>query len=50
VVRGDVRVRIGARSNVQDNATIDVVKRRFATPVGEGVTIALCGFSRRPAG
>ena len=40
VVRGDVHdVRIGARTNVQDNATIHVVKGRFATRVGDGVTI-----------
>jgi carbonic anhydrase/acetyltransferase-like protein (isoleucine patch superfamily) len=40
VVRGDVHhVRIGARSNVQDNATIHVVSGRFATILGDGVTV-----------
>jgi len=41
VVRGDVeRVRIGARSNVQDNATIHVTRGRWPTVVGDFVTIA----------
>jgi carbonic anhydrase/acetyltransferase-like protein (isoleucine patch superfamily) len=40
VVRGDVeRVRLGARSNLQDNATIHVTSGRFPTLVGEGVTV-----------
>lgn len=40
VVRGDVyHVRIGARSNVQDNATIHVVSGRWATILGDGVTV-----------
>lgn len=40
VVRGDVeRVRIGARSNVQDNATVHVTSGRWPTLVGEGVTV-----------
>lgn len=40
VVRGDIEpIRIGARSNVQDNATIHVVGGRFATIVGDGVTV-----------
>jgi carbonic anhydrase/acetyltransferase-like protein (isoleucine patch superfamily) len=40
VVRGDVHhVRIGARSNVQDNATVHVVNGRFPTVVGDGVTV-----------
>ena len=40
VVRGDIHdIRIGARSNVQDNATIHVVGGRFATVVGDGVTV-----------
>lgn len=40
VVRGDIHpVRIGARSNVQDNATIHVVGGKHATIVGDGVTI-----------
>jgi gamma-carbonic anhydrase len=40
VVRGDVeRVRIGARSNVQDNVTIHVTSGRWPTLVGTAVTI-----------
>jgi len=40
VVRGDVeRVRIGARSNVQDNATIHVTRDRWPTLVGDDVTV-----------
>lgn len=40
VVRGDVeRIHIGARTNVQDHATIHVTTDRFATQVGDGVTI-----------
>lgn len=40
VVRGDVeRIRIGARSNVQDNATVHVTTDRWPTIVGEGVTV-----------
>jgi carbonic anhydrase/acetyltransferase-like protein (isoleucine patch superfamily) len=40
VVRGDVeRIRIGARSNVQDNATVHVTGGRWATLVGDDVTI-----------
>jgi carbonic anhydrase/acetyltransferase-like protein (isoleucine patch superfamily) len=40
VIRGDVeRVRIGARTNVQDNATIHVTRDRWPTLVGVGVTI-----------
>ncbi len=40
VVRGDVeRIRIGARTNVQDQATIHVVGGRLATIVGDGVTV-----------
>jgi carbonic anhydrase/acetyltransferase-like protein (isoleucine patch superfamily) len=40
VIRGDVeRVRIGARTNVQDNATVHVTRERWPTVVGEGVTI-----------
>lgn len=40
VVRGDVRhVRIGSRTNVQDNATIHVSSRRWGTIVGDDVTI-----------
>jgi carbonic anhydrase/acetyltransferase-like protein (isoleucine patch superfamily) len=40
VVRGDIHaIRVGARSNVQDNATIHVVGGRFSTTIGDGVTI-----------
>jgi len=40
VVRGDVeRVRIGARTNVQDNATVHVTTDRWPTMLGEGVTV-----------
>src|SRR5437899_4322001 len=40
VVRGDVeRVRIGARTNLQDNATVHVTRARWPTLVGEGVTV-----------
>jgi carbonic anhydrase/acetyltransferase-like protein (isoleucine patch superfamily) len=41
VVRGDVeRIRIGPRTNVQDNATIHVTHDRWPTIVGTGVTVA----------
>jgi carbonic anhydrase/acetyltransferase-like protein (isoleucine patch superfamily) len=40
VVRGDVeRIRIGARSNVQDHATIHVTTDRYGTVVGADVTV-----------
>src|SRR5262249_43456540 len=40
VVRGDVHhVRIGARSNVQDNATVHVVRERLPTILGDDVTV-----------
>lgn len=40
VLRGDVeRIRIGARSNVQDHVTIHVTGGRWPTIVGAGVTI-----------
>ena len=40
VVRGDVNsIRIGARSNVQDNCTIHVTRDRFGTVLHEEVTI-----------
>ena len=40
VVRGDVeRVRIGARTNVQDHATVHVTSGRWPTLLGEGVTV-----------
>ncbi|MCK6552965.1 gamma carbonic anhydrase family protein [Candidatus Binatia bacterium] len=40
VVRGDVHyVRIGARTNIQDNSTIHVTTGRWATVVGDDVTV-----------
>lgn len=40
VIRGDVhRIRIGARSNVQDQCTIHVTRDRFATWIGDEVTL-----------
>ena len=40
VVRGDIEsIRIGARTNVQDNATIHVVGGKFGTRLGDGVTV-----------
>jgi gamma-carbonic anhydrase len=40
VVRGDMHpIRIGARSNVQDNATIHVVGGRYGTVLGDDVTV-----------
>jgi carbonic anhydrase/acetyltransferase-like protein (isoleucine patch superfamily) len=40
IVRGDVhRVRVGARSNVQDNCVLHVTRDRFACEVGDEVTI-----------
>lgn len=40
VVRGDVeRVRIGPRTNVQDNATVHVTRDRWPTLVGADVTV-----------
>ena len=40
VVRGDVhRIRIGARSNVQDGAVVHVTRERFPTQIGDEVTI-----------
>lgn len=39
-VRGDVnQIRIGARTNVQDNCTIHVTHNNWATVIGEDVTI-----------
>jgi carbonic anhydrase/acetyltransferase-like protein (isoleucine patch superfamily) len=39
-VRGDVNfIRIGARTNVQDNCTIHVAHEKHATVIGEEVTI-----------
>ena len=40
VVRADIeRIRIGARSNVQDNSTIHVVGGRWPTILGDDVTV-----------
>ncbi len=40
VVRGDVYpIRIGARSNVQDNAVVHVTGGRAATTIGDDVTV-----------
>jgi len=40
VVRGDVhQVRIGARSNIQDNCVLHVTRNRFACEVGDEVTV-----------
>lgn len=40
VVRGDVfPIRIGARTNIQDNSVVHVTTGRHATWVGDGVTI-----------
>jgi carbonic anhydrase/acetyltransferase-like protein (isoleucine patch superfamily) len=41
VIRGDVHhVRIGARTNIQDNSTIHVTSGRWPTIVGSDVTVA----------
>ena len=40
VLRGDVeRIRIGARTNIQDNATVHVTRGRHPTLVGDDVTV-----------
>jgi carbonic anhydrase/acetyltransferase-like protein (isoleucine patch superfamily) len=40
VIRGDVHsVRIGRRTNIQDNATVHVTRDRHATLVGDDVTV-----------
>jgi carbonic anhydrase/acetyltransferase-like protein (isoleucine patch superfamily) len=40
VIRGDVhRIRIGARSNVQDGTVVHVMKDTHATTIGDDVTI-----------
>ena len=40
VIRGDVyHVRIGTRTNIQDNATVHVTNGRHATLVGDEVTV-----------
>jgi carbonic anhydrase/acetyltransferase-like protein (isoleucine patch superfamily) len=39
-VRGDVNsIRIGARTNIQDNCTIHVSHERWSTTIGEDVTV-----------
>jgi len=41
VIRGDVHhVRIGARTNIQDNSTVHVTRGRWGTVVGDDVTVA----------
>ncbi|OIP44694.1 MAG: gamma carbonic anhydrase family protein [Deltaproteobacteria bacterium CG2_30_63_29] len=40
VIRGDVHfIRIGALSNIQDNAVVHVTRDKYATHIGERVTI-----------
>jgi carbonic anhydrase/acetyltransferase-like protein (isoleucine patch superfamily) len=40
VVRGDVhRIRIGARTNLQDQCVVHVTRERFATEIGNEVTV-----------
>lgn len=40
VVRGDVHeIRIGARTNIQDNCVVHVTGGKFGTYIGDGVTI-----------
>jgi len=40
VLRGDVhRIRIGARSNIQDLTVVHVTRDRFATEIGDDVTV-----------
>ena len=40
VVRGDVHhIRIGARTNIQDNSTLHVTRGRWPTQVGDEVTV-----------
>jgi carbonic anhydrase/acetyltransferase-like protein (isoleucine patch superfamily) len=40
VIRGDIYpIRIGARTNIQDNATIHVTGGRWATAIGDDVTV-----------
>jgi carbonic anhydrase/acetyltransferase-like protein (isoleucine patch superfamily) len=40
VIRGDVYpIRIGARTNIQDNSTIHVTGGRWATTIGDEVTV-----------
>lgn len=41
VIRGDVnRIRIGARTNIQDHATVHVTSDRWPTIIGDEVTVA----------
>lgn len=40
VIRGDVMpIRIGARSNIQDNAVVHVTRGRSSTTIGDDVTV-----------
>ena len=40
VIRGDVHpIRIGRRTNIQDNATVHVTRDRHATRIGDDVTV-----------
>jgi carbonic anhydrase/acetyltransferase-like protein (isoleucine patch superfamily) len=40
VVRGDVhRIRIGARTNIQDGTVVHVTRERFACTIGSNVTV-----------
>jgi len=40
VLRGDVhRIRVGARSNIQDLTVVHVTRDRFATEIGDDVTV-----------
>ena len=40
VVRGDVhQIRIGARTNLQDHCVVHVTRDRFATEIGDEVTV-----------
>ncbi len=40
VVRGDVNyIRIGARTNIQDNSVIHVDSRKYPTLIGDGATV-----------
>jgi carbonic anhydrase/acetyltransferase-like protein (isoleucine patch superfamily) len=41
VIRGDVyQIRIGTRTNIQDNSTVHVTRGRWGTFVGDDVTVA----------
>ncbi|MFN8625749.1 MAG: gamma carbonic anhydrase family protein [Candidatus Binatia bacterium] len=41
VIRGDVHhIRIGVRTNIQDNSTVHVTRGRWGTVVGDDVTVA----------